>query len=118
MGKVVEKGVSPETLSIDISGSWRRCHRLGTFESVCALAFGISPPWFRDSEEGNGHISIHKTLQTVTATCFFLKQVKAVFKIHHFLQILIFLCEICLLKSNILTSFEITIHKWDLSERK
>lgn len=117
MGKVVEKGFSPETPSIAISGSWRGYRRFGTLESVCALAFGISPPGLETVKKETGTFQFIK-LQTVTATCFFLKQGKTVFKIHHFLQILIFLCEICLLKSNILTSFEITIHKRDLSERK
>ena len=107
-------------------GVWLRLLKKGSPQRHCALPFlglvGVVAvvglleasqgpglwhfySWFGDSEEGNGHIFIYKTSQTIKATCFFLKQVKAVFKNHHFLQVLIFLSEILPLKEQYPDSF-------------
>ena len=54
MGKVVEKGVSPEILNFAVSGGCRSCYHGGTFESFCILAFGISTPGLETVKKETG----------------------------------------------------------------
>lgn len=54
VGKVVEKGVSPEILNFAVSGGCRSCYHGGTFESFCILAFGISTPGLETVKKETG----------------------------------------------------------------